>query len=72
MGDPFYRIHDDGSSGWGPYDRLEAYWEPKIGPYLNIRIAAVFHFHKKYSGCQQMVTLKFNLDKLLKRKSSKS
>lgn len=71
MGDPFYRIHDDGSSGWGPYDRLEAYWEPKIGPYLSIRIAAVFHFHKKYSGCQQMVSLKFNLDELLKKTSSK-
>ena len=73
MGDPFYRIHDDGtSSGWGPYDRLEAYWEPQIGPYLQIRITAAFHFHKKYSGCQQMVSLKFNLEELLKMTSRKS
>ena len=34
-GDPFYRVHNNkGNSDPGFYDRLEAYYEPKIGTYL--------------------------------------
>ena len=29
MGDPFYRVHDNGSTAPGFYDRLEAYYEPQ-------------------------------------------
>jgi len=69
MGDPFYRIHDDGRKGLGTYDRLEVYYEPVVGKFLNIRVAALFHFHSlRYSGCQQMVSLRFNLDGLLNKK----
>lgn len=67
-GDPFYRIHDDGKTGPGFYDRLEFYYEPKIGEYMTIRVSALFHFNgTRYSGCQQMVGLRFNLNELLKR-----
>lgn len=68
FGDPFYRIHDDHSQGPGLYDRLEVYYEPNVGKFLSIRIAARFHFHGfSYSGCQQMVGLRFNLHDMMKR-----
>lgn len=68
MGDPFYRVHSDGTSGPGMYDRFEAFYEPHLGRYLSIRISARFHFHDfKYSGCQQMVGIRFNLHELRNR-----
>ena len=68
LGDPFWRVHDDGSAGAGFYDRLEVYYEPKIADWLSVRISALFHFHGAgYSGCQQMLGLRFNLNELLLR-----
>ena len=71
MGDPFYRVYDDGNDGMGIYDRLEVYYEPDFwssSKYINIRIAAIFHFNAmKYCGTQQMVTVRFNLQSLLCR-----
>ena len=62
MGDPFYRVHDLGQTGPGLYDRLEVYYEPYMGRHLAIRVGARFHFHGfRYSGCQQMVSVRFNL-----------
>lgn len=62
FGDPFYRVHDDGTAGSGFYDRLEVYYEPKIAKYLSLKVSALFHFHGiGYSGCQQMIGLKFSL-----------
>lgn len=59
LGDPFYRIHDDGASGPGLYNRFEACYEPSIGKHLKIRVAALFHFHgMHYSGFQQMVGIR--------------
>lgn len=59
FGDPFYRVHDDLTTGPGLYDRFEVCYEPSIGKYLKIRVAALFHFHGfHYSGCQQIVGLK--------------
>ena len=56
LGDPFYRIHDDNTSGTGLYDRLEVCYEPSLGRYVRIKVAAIFHFHDfHYSGCQQKV-----------------
>ena len=68
MGSPFYRVHDDGKAGPGISDRLEVYYSPKIGgPYLDLRISAIFHFNgNKYSGCRQMVSLNFNLQEMLR------
>ena len=58
LGDPFYRIHDDGTKGAGLYDRFEVCYEPKIGSHLAMRVAALFHFNGfHYSGCQQVVGL---------------
>lgn len=71
MGDPFYRVYDDGRDGLGIYDRLEVYYEPDFkgsSKYINIRIGAIFHFNSmKYCGTQQMVTIRFNLQSLLAR-----
>lgn len=68
-GDPFYRINDDGTYGTGFYNRAEAYYEPYIGEFMKVRVTAAFHFnHVKYAGCQQMVRLVFDLQKLLDRK----
>ena len=58
-GSPFYRVHDDNTPGPGLYDRLEVCYEPSIGKYVKIRVAAVFHFNGfHYSGCQQVVSMK--------------
>lgn len=69
MGSPFYRVWDDGRDGVGLADRLEVYYAPKFGaPYLNLKVSAIFHFDgRKYCGCRQMVSLNFNLEKLLRR-----
>ena len=59
FGDPFYRVHDDLTTGPGLYDKVEVCYEPRIGKYLKIRVAALFHFHGfHYSGCQQVVGLR--------------
>ena len=66
FGDPFYRVHDDGATGAGFYDRLEVYYEPKLSDWLDLRVSAVFHFNgTRYSGCQQMIGLRFDLHELL-------
>lgn len=66
MGDLFYRIHDDGTSGPGTYDRLDVYYEPIAGKYLSVRISARFHFHGfRYSGCQQIVGIRFNINEMI-------
>lgn len=63
MGDPFYRVRQNGHSG--AYHRLEAYYEPVIGGFVSIRVAVVLHFNESFSGWQQMVGLRFNLNDLL-------
>lgn len=69
FGDPFYRVHDEGEIGPGIYDRIELCYAPKIGRFLNLRIAARFHFNDfTYSGCQQVVALRFNLQELVNRR----
>ena len=71
MGDPFYRVYDDGRTSHGIYDRMEFYYEPKIkgtAQWLKIRIAAMFHFNSlRYCGAQQVVRVSFNLQELLAR-----
>jgi hypothetical protein len=68
FGDPFYRVHDNGKTGAGFYDRLEVYYEPQIADFLSLKVSALFHFNgSRYSGCQQMVGLKFNLERCLNR-----
>jgi hypothetical protein len=65
MGDPFYRVFDKGRTGAGIYDRFDIYYQPYTGRNLSIRIEARFHFNSfTYSGCQQMVTVCFDLDNI--------
>ncbi len=71
LGSPFYRVHDhrynqppyDPMTNYAAmYDRLDVFYEPHIGKFLKIRVLARFHFNDmKYSGCQQMVGVLFNL-----------
>ena len=64
FGDPFYRVHDDEEGGIGIYDRMEVFWNPKIGRRLGISVGARFHFNGfSYSGCQQVVRLRFDLNR---------
>ena len=66
FGDPFYRMRGDGSSRVGFYDRLEVYYEPELADWLDLRVSAMFHFNgSRYSGCQQVVGLRFDLHELL-------
>lgn len=70
LGDPFYRVHESGGSHKaGVYDRFEVFWQPHICDFMSLRIGAFFHFNDfRYSGCQQVVRVDFNLGKMLKRK----
>ena len=59
FGDPFFRIHDNNTSGLGQYDRLEVCYMPFIGWNLKLKVGSIFHFNNfHYSGCQQVVGLK--------------
>ena len=69
FGDPFYRLNDDGTFGSGFYNRAEAYYDLNINDFLKMRVTAAFHItHMKYAGCQQMVRLVFDLQKLMDKK----
>ena len=69
FGDPFYRLNDNGTFGNGFYDRVEAYYDLNINDFLMMKVTAAFHItHMKYAGCQQMVRLVFDLQKLMDKK----
>ncbi len=66
-GDPFYRIHVDGS--WrhgGAYDRAEIFWKPQIGRHVSLDCSLVFHFTEfkgfNFAGWQQTFSLIFDLE----------
>ena len=60
-----------GGEGPGFYDRLEVYYEPSFGQYLKLRVAALFHFHgMTFTGCSQVISLRFDLNGLLKNKKN--
>lgn len=74
--DPHYRIHRSPlveSNKYGGYDRLEAYYQPKIASFLDLKVAVVLHFAGDFNkpsdfgfaGWQQKFSLLFNLDKLM-------
>ena len=69
LGDPFYRVNDRGEQTVGSYDRLEFFYAPKVGKCVSISIKAVLHFNElKYSGFQQMVGVKFNIQEMINRR----
>jgi len=54
-GEPFYRSDS-------VYDRLELYWQPRIGNRLQLRISSVHHYcGHQWGGWQQKVNLIVNL-----------
>lgn len=54
------------STSVGIYDRLEAYYEPKIADFLYLRVGLAVHFLESgYAGFQQQAGLVFNLQELL-------
>ena len=70
FGERFYHTHIRGTSF---YDRLEAFYEPRIAPWLDLRVSLVFHMGNPttafpaFRGWQQVFSLKFNLEKLLNK-----
>ena len=69
LGDPFYRVNDRGEQKVGCYDRLEFFYAPKVGNCVSISIKAILHFNElKYSGFQQMVGVKFNIQEMINRR----
>lgn len=70
FGEIFYHTH---IKGFSFYDRLEAFYEPHIFPWLDLRVAIVLHLgnptslYPAFRGWQQIVALRFNLDKLLRK-----
>lgn len=71
FGDPFWQLGTSGPGRYGIYDRLDVYYEPRIAPFLDLRIAASFHFNGKSSGggWQQTVSLLFDLESLMSQSS---
>lgn len=70
-GNPFYRINAKGERSPGFYDRAELYWQPWISDFVSLRLSAVFHFTGDgYEGCQQKLTLLFDLGRALEGKKS--
>lgn len=71
-GDPFYKVSMTGK-GLGFYDRLEMFYEPDISDFLSVRVAAVLNFNDwVFSGWQQIVSLRFNLQSLLTGRSHRA
>ena len=65
----YWQVRTDPEQLPACYDRLEAYWQPRISDWLRIRIAAVAHFNQGFSGWQQIATLLFDLDTLMKHRN---
>ncbi len=67
-GSPFYRLHES-DGDWkdpGCYNRSEIYWQPYISDFVSLRLSAVFHFAGGgYQGCQQKLSLYFDLGRAL-------
>lgn len=69
FGNRFYHTH---IKGFSFYDRLEAYYEPHITPWLDLRVSLFIHlgnptrYYPVFRGWEQTFMLKFNLDRLLK------
>ena len=56
----------DRSRSIGIYNRLEAYYEPRIADFLYLKVGLVAHFLETgYAGFHQQVSLIFNLQELL-------
>lgn len=69
FGNPFFRMTEDSSGTKNTvYDCVEAYWSKRIGTGLDLKFSALFHFNDKYSGCQQVFSLIFDLGSFQKKR----
>jgi len=70
FGEIFYHTHINGFSF---YDRVEAFYEPRIFPWLDLKVAIILHLGNPtglfpaFRGWQQILGLRFNLDKLIRK-----
>jgi len=65
-GNPFYRagyVLRGSLSESAFYDRLEAYYQPHISDFLDIRVSLIARFAGGFQGWQQQISLVFNLDR---------
>ena len=69
IGEHYYRVRTDGSANerMMPYDRLELFYEPGLWPGVRLDLRVVFHFNGPLSGTQQIIGLKADLQKILKK-----
>lgn len=56
-GEPFYRTTT------GLYNRLEIFYQPRIGRNMRLKVASVHHFDGKNWGWQQWITFSVNLNR---------
>lgn len=65
-GAPYYQMTSDESVRKTPriYDRFEIYYRPKISSYLDISFSSIIHVCDRSVLPQQMITLKFSLDRI--------
>ena len=71
FGDPFFRMRDASAGSWNVYDRLKVSYEPSLSDFVDLKIAAVFHFSGGFAGWQQMVGVHFNLRNLMMKLKGK-
>lgn len=71
FGDPFFRMRDASAGSWNVYDRLKVSYEPGLSDFVDLKIAAVFHFSGGFAGWQQMVGVHFNLRNLMMKLKGK-
>ncbi len=58
LGDPYYSTEE------GIYNRLELYYEPKIGKFMKLRVSSVHHYDGSGWGWQQFVKLIIDLNNI--------
>lgn len=66
MGSPFYRNLND--AGVIVYDCLDVYYNWKIYSAASLKLALRMHFKDGYAGMQQVISIAFNLNEIIRRK----
>lgn len=56
-GDQFFRTTN------GVYNRLEAYWQPRIGKAVSLKVSTIHHYDGDSWSWQQLITFKVNLNR---------
>jgi len=70
-GEPFYQVRIEDNLLPACYDCLDVYYEPHICDFVDLRLDLSFHFNEGFSGWQQLVGVRFNLDRLMTSLQSK-